>query len=449
MKTNQFWYAIGKCSPVRIIVISFLLLIVAGTALLSLPFAYRDEPIGILNTAFTATSATCVTGLIVRDTAQHWTVFGQTVLLVLIQVGGLGFMAVVSLFAFVGRRSITLKERVVMSEAFSGLAVGGIVRMMRRILIGTFLFEGIGACLLATVFIPDFGILPGIWKSIFISVSAFCNAGFDVLGDAYGAFAGLTPYRDNLLVNMTICILVIMGGLGFFVWGRPRGKRMPLHSRLVLSVTATLVLGGTALFYVLEYKNPLTLEHLSQGEKLLAAFFQSVTTRTAGFNTISNADLSVPSKLLTMLLMFIGGSPGSTAGGVKTVTFTVALWSAFSALRGKSDVNMFRRRIPRGLVLRALSVTAVASCIAIVSAFLLICAGGGSNIDLAFEAFSALGTVGLGTGITPALPQISKILLILLMFTGRVGIMSLAVAVLLKEEKSNAVRFAEEKIMLG
>ncbi len=449
MKTNQFWYTIGKCSPVRIIVISFLLLIATGTALLSLPFAYRGEPIGILDTVFTATSATCVTGLIVRDTAQHWTMFGQTVLLLLIQVGGLGFMAVVSLFAFVGRRNITLKERVVMSEAFSGLAVGGIVRMMRRILLGTFLFEGIGACLLATVFIPDFGLWSGIWKSIFISVSAFCNAGFDVLGDVCGAFAGLVPYRDNLLVNLTICTLIIMGGLGFFVWGRPRGKRMPLHSRLVLSITAILIFSGTALFYALEHNNPLTLGNLPEGEKLIAAFFQSVTTRTAGFNTISNADLSVPSKLLTMLLMFIGGSPGSTAGGVKTVTFTVAIWSAFSVLRGKSDVNMFRRRIPRELVLRALSVTAAVTCIVLIAAFLLICAGGGNNIDLAFEAFSALGTVGLGTGITPTLPYISKILLIFLMFTGRVGIMSLAVAVLLKEEKSNAVRFAEEKIMLG
>lgn len=449
MKKNSFWYTIGKCNPVRIIVISFLILIALGTLSLSLPIAYRGEPLSVLDTAFTATSATCVTGLIVRDTGQHWTLFGQAVLLFLIQVGGLGFMAIVSLVSFIARRRFTLKERIVMSEAFSGLALGGMVRMMRRILLGTFLFEGVGACLLAVRFIPDFGFLQGIWKSIFISVSAFCNAGFDVMGDVHGAFSGLVPYRNDLLINLTVSGLIIMGGLGFFVWGSTKQKHMPLHSRLVLWITAVLLFGGAAVFFVLEQHNPLTLGALPVGEKWLAAFFQSVTTRTAGFNTIPNGDMTASSKLVTMLLMFIGGSPGSTAGGVKTVTFFVAILGALSVLRGKNDVNIFRRRIPREMVFRALGITVSAACIGALSALLLINNGGGSNIDLAFEAFSAFGTVGLGTGITPQLPALSKLSLILLMFCGRVGIMSLTVAVLLKEEKPNSVRYAEEKIMLG
>jgi len=402
-----------------------------------------------LDTVFTTTSATCVTGLVVTDTAQHWTVFGQAVLLLLIQVGGLGFMAVITLFSFIARRRITLKERLVISEALSGVEVGGIVHLMRRILFGTLLFECIGAVLLSFVFIPDFGVASGIWKSIFISVSAFCNAGFDVMGDTHGAFSSLVPYAENILVNFTVCGLIIMGGLGFFVWGRPTKKRMPLHTKIVLFVTAILVVGGTLLYYLLERQNPATLGNLSEGERVLAAFFQSVTTRTAGFNTVSIADLTIQSKLLTMLLMFIGGSPGSTAGGVKTVTVFLVFWGAISTLRGCKDVTLFHRRVSRTAVLRAMSVTAVAFMISMVSVIFFICFGGGDPIDLAFEVFSALGTVGLGTGLTPFLPPISKVLLIILMFVGRVGIMSLAAAVLFKEEKTNAVRMPEEKVMLG
>ncbi len=449
MLKQNIWHTLRKLSPVRIIVFGFLLLILLGTALLSLPIAYEGEGIGALNTAFTATSATCVTGLVVTDTAQHWTFFGEAVILLLIQVGGLGFMAILTLFSFMAGRKISLKERMVLSESLSGIEVGGIVSLMRRVLMGTLFFELSGAILLSIVFIPDFGLGMGIWKSVFISVSAFCNAGFDLMGDKYGAFAGLAPYAENLLVNLTVCMLIIMGGLGFFVWGRPWQKYIPLHTKLVISVTVALVLGGAIMFYLFEYNNPATIGNFSFGEKILASFFQSVTTRTAGFNTISNDLLTVPSKLVTMALMFIGGSPGSTAGGIKTVTVALVIWGALSSMRGLGDVTMFRRRVPKTIVMRAMSVSVIAFLIVSTSALVLLGLGGGEPINLVFEAFSALGTVGLGTGITPHLPALSKILLILLMYIGRVGIMTLSVAVLLKEEKINNLRYPEEKILLG
>ncbi len=449
MKKQSIWYKLRKISAVRIIVCSFMLLILLGTFLLSLPISYKGERLSLLDTCFTTTSATCVTGLVVTDTARHWTFFGQAVLLTLIQIGGLGFMALISLFSFIAGRRITLKERVIMSESLSGIEVGGIVRLMRRILYGTLIFEAGGAVLLSTVFIPDFGFLQGIWKSIFVSVSAFCNAGFDLMGDKYGAFVSLVPYADNLIVNFTVSGLIIMGGLGFFVWGRPRQKRMSLHTKLVLLTTGFLLIGGTVGFYVLERQNPATIGTMPLAQKWLCAFFQSVSTRTAGFNTVSNADLTVPAKLLTMALMFIGGSPGSTAGGIKTVTALLVFWGTISALRGCADINLFGRRVSKTLVFRAMSVTAAALMIAGASIILLLCFGCGSPINLVFEVFSALGTVGLGTGTTPFLPVASKAILIILMFIGRVGIMSLAVAVLLKEEKTDAVRLPEEKVLIG
>ncbi len=449
MQKQSIWYKLRKISAVRIIVGSFIFLILLGTFLLSLPISYRGERLSLLDTCFTTTSATCVTGLIIADTAQHWTFFGQAVLLMLIQIGGLGFMALISLFSFVAGRRITLKERVIMSESLSGIEVGGIVRLMRRILYGTLLFEASGAVLLAIVFIPDFGFLQGIWKSIFVSVSAFCNAGFDLMGDKYGAFVSLVPYADNVIVNFTVCGLIIMGGLGFFVWGRPRQKRMSLHTKLVLWTTGVLLISGTVGFFVLERQNPATIGTMPLAQKWLCAFFQSVSTRTAGFNTVSNADLTVAAKFLTMVLMFIGGSPGSTAGGIKTVTALLVFWGTISALRGCADINLLGRRVSKALVFRAMSVTVAALMIAGVSVILLLCFGGGSPINLVFETFSALGTVGLGTGTTPFLPATSKVILIILMFIGRVGIMSLAVAVLLKEEKTDVVRLPEEKVLIG
>lgn len=449
MQKRGFWYRLRKISPVHIIALGFLLIILLGTLLLSLPIAYRGEKIGMLDTCFTATSATCVTGLVVRDTAVHWTGFGQAVLLTLIQIGGLGFMSLVTLVSFIVRRRITLKEQVVMGEALSGIDLEGVLPLMKRILLGTLLFEAGGALLLSTVFIPDFGLGAGIWKSIFVSVSAFCNAGFDVMGDKYGAFAGLEPYVQNVTVNLTVCFLIIMGGLGFLVWGQRSRKRLPLHTKLVLLMTAGLILAGTVLFYFLEKNNPLTFGELSLWEKILAAFFQSVTTRTAGFSTVPNGFLTVPAKLVTMLLMFIGGSPGSTAGGVKTVTVAVAVWGAISVLRGCGSVTVFRRSIPKKTVLRAMALLLIAMLIVGISTLFMLCAGGAPHIDLVFEVFSAFGTVGLGTGITPTLPALSKLLLILLMYAGRVGIMTLAVAVLLDREKIEVLRCAEENVIIG
>ncbi|MEG2939605.1 MAG: potassium transporter TrkG, partial [Oscillospiraceae bacterium] len=310
-----------------------------------------------LTALFTATSATCVTGLVVVDTYSHWTAFGQAVVLLLIQCGGLGFMTLAATFSFLVRRTITLRERLIMTQSLNINDISGIVRLTRHVLVGTIFCELSGAIILSIRFSGEFGWIGGIIKGIFHSVSAFCNAGFDLMGENV-PFSNLTGYVSDPIVNITIMSLIIVGGLGFFVWEdiyrKRRFRDLSLHTKLVLTITASLLIGGSILVFAFEYTNPGTLGELPMHGKVLASMFQSTTTRTAGFNTIDQGALTLPSKILSMILMFIGGSSGSTAGGIKTVTFGVLMLTAFAVMRGKNDVTAFSRRIATRAILNAL-----------------------------------------------------------------------------------------------
>jgi len=319
---RKFTMKLEKLTYPQLIALGYLLLITIGTLLLSLPISSKKQlSIGLINALFTATSATCVTGLVIADTYAQWSLFGQLIIISLIQIGGLGFMTIVTLFSFLLRRKIGLKERGLLRESVNTMYVGGIVRMIRNILIGTLLFEGLGAILLSIRFIPRMGLAEGIYNGIFHSVSAFCNAGFDLMGK-YGEYSSLISFSNDAGVCLTIVMLIIIGGIGFFVWddiikNKLHFKKYKLHSKIVLSMTAILILSGTVGFYIFESKN--LLNEMPLYEKITASVFAAVTPRTAGFSTVDVAALTPAAKLLTMLLMFIGGSPGSTAGGIKTV----------------------------------------------------------------------------------------------------------------------------------
>ena len=447
----------GKYSPVkrmssaRIIAAGYLILILIGTCLLMLPFASKGEPPRFADAMFTATSASCVTGLIVYDTFSQWTIFGQIVLIILIQIGGMGFMTIISLAALATGRKIGLKERSVLSESVNKPELGGIIRMVKKIATGTFICEGIGALLLSTRFIPKMGLLQGIGNSAFLAISAFCNAGFDLNGK-YGAYSSLCEFRSDPVVNITACLLILSVGIGFMVWDdivkyKLKFRSYRLHSKIALSMTAALTLIGTALFFIFEHNN--TAAGLGFGEELLLALFNSVTPRTAGFNTVDTAALSPASTILTICYMFIGGSPGSTAGGVKTVTVAVLFLAAIASMRNDEDINLFGRRLEEDMPKKALSVAAF-SLTLIVIGVTAIC-GIQPELDptdVVFEAVSAINTVGMTTGITRDLNSISRIIIMLMMYCGRVGSVSFAL-IFTNTKRYSGVRNPEETISVG
>ncbi|WP_102410628.1 TrkH family potassium uptake protein [Beduinella massiliensis] len=437
----------------QMIALGFLGLILLGAVLLMLPFSSRSfswtDPLSAL---FTATSAVCVTGLVVLDTATHWSVFGQLVLLVLIQIGGLGLMTVATLFSFALRRKIGLAERSLLQESVASLSIGGVVRLTRRILLGTLIFEGAGALLLSLRFVPRYGLLSGVYMSIFHAISAFCNAGFDLLGRPDALYISLTEYVSDPLVTLTISALILIGGLGFIVWDdlakhRLHWRRYFLHTKIVLISTAALVLLPTVLFLIMERTD--TMQGMGVGESLLASLFSAITPRTAGFNTVDTALLGDGSKLLTMVLMFIGGSPGSTAGGIKTTTMAVLLLSAAATLRHTHDTSVLGRRLDQDVVHRASSVATVYLGM-VVAATLLICMLQPELLlpDVLFEVFSAVDTVGMSTGITRALSPVSRLVVMVLMYCGRVGSLTFAL-IFTERRRPPAVQQPVEKILVG
>lgn len=440
--------------PTQVIVLGFCLLILFGAIMLNMPFASNNgESIGFINALFTATSATCVTGLVVVDTYTHWTVFGKCIILLLIQVGGLGFMTLATLFSLMLRRTITMKERLLIAEALNYEEMQGIVRLAQHLLAGTFIIEGVGAVILSLRFIPEFGFAGGVIRGVFHSVSSFCNAGFDLMGSK-GKFTSLTSYAGDWVVNLTVMALIIIGGLGFVVWDdlilNRRWSKLRLHTKLVLLMSLVLIVSGALLIFVFEIRNPKTLGHASVSERILAPLFQSVTARTAGYNTLTLADMTQASLFTMILLMFIGGSPGSTAGGVKTTTLGVILISAFSMMRGREEVNLYGRRLPRHTVLKALVILVIAFMIVVVGIMALLVFEDFDFMDIVFEVFSAFGTVGLTVGITPELSGISKCVLICIMYAGRIGVLSTALAILANgNSNSSLVKYPEGKIMVG
>ncbi len=441
-----------RLSRVQTIALGFLLIIAAGTVLLMLPCASRNgQGVGFLNALFTATSSTCVTGLVVVDTYTNWTLFGQVVIILLVQTGGLGFITIGVFFSIFMRRKIGLKERNLIQESVNTLQIGGTVRLVRKIVCYTAFIEGAGAVLLMVRFIPQFGLAKGIWYGVFHSISAFCNAGFDLMGQ-FEPYASLTMYYDDILVNVVIMALIIVGGIGFIVWDdisvhKWKVNKYLLHSKIVLSMTLVLIVGGSVCFYLFEREN--LLAGMDAQGQILSSIFGAVTPRTAGFNTTDTASYTEGSRLLTVLLMFIGGSPGSTAGGVKTTTMMVILLYICSSLRNKKGLNIFGRRLDEDSIKKASTVFFINLLLASVSA-LLMC-GLESSMplsDIFMEVFSAIGTVGISTGITRDITVASKYLLILLMYSGRIGSMSFALSFTEKRQGS-LVKLPIERITIG
>lgn len=455
MSVNRKELLKKSINPSRIIAVGFGLLILLGAILLMLPVATEDgHSEDFLTCIFTATSASCVTGLSLVDTATNWSSFGEGVILGMIQIGGIGFMTMAMMLSLLVKRVISPKERMITAQSFNLSSLSGIVSLTKKIIFGTFFFEFVGAVALAFRFVPMFGWEQGIWKSVFTSISAFCNAGFDLMGDHSGEFSGLTAFYSDGVVNITVMLLIIIGGIGFFVWNElwdlfKKGKRLSVYTKIVLISTAILLLGGTLVFGILEWNNPGTLGSMSTSDKILTSGFQSVTTRTAGFSTVDMTAMMPLTKFVFMGLMFIGGCSGSTAGGVKVGTIAIVFISAWFVLRGKSEVTVMRRRLSHRNILRAFAIVMLQLFVTLVGAVIIL-SSGGSLMDSMFEAFSASGTVGLTLNLTTSLNVVSKVADILLMYFGRVGILTVSCAVMAKlsESESEYTR-AEANMLVG
>ncbi len=444
-------------STTHIIMISFLIAIMIGSILLSLPISTADGvPVPYIDALFTATTSICVTGLVTVPTFSTWSIFGQIIILIMIQIGGLGIVTILSGILISLNRRFSLKDRILMQDAFNLNSLSGIVVFLKKVLIGTFIVEGIGALLYMTVFVPEYG-WKGIWISVFNAISAFCNAGIDIM-----SADSLCPYALNPMVNFTTSLMVIMGGIGYVVWWDvirvsrkfPKNKfrcfsSLSLHSKLALSATAVLLAAGTVGFFIFEFNNPLTIGKMSIPDKLQVSFFQSMTTRTAGFASVPQQDLTNTSAVFSLFLMFIGGSPVGTAGGVKTITITVLFFSALAAIKNKDELSLFRRRIPRHSVSKAVAVITVSFMIMFISTILLSAVTDASTIDIAYETVSATATVGLTRDLTPKLNLWGKIIIIVTMYLGRVGPISLLIAFNTKKNNTNIIKDPEENISIG
>ncbi|MFP7169942.1 TrkH family potassium uptake protein [Terribacillus halophilus] len=440
-----------KINPPQFFALGFFVLIALGTFLLMLPFATADRHhLSFVDALFEATSAVCVTGLVVVDTQTTFTLFGQIVLLCLIQIGGLGFMTLTVFIAMLLRRTISYEERHLVKESLSQDSYEGIIRMVRFVILFTVICELLGTIILGMHWGDEFGYPKSFYYGLFHSISAFNNAGFDIMGD----FSSMTAYVGDMTVNLTLTSLLILGGLGFIVvadifQSRKTRKRLMLHTKVVLWMSALLIVGGTILIFLLEYGNPDTIGNLPWKDKLLASYFHGVVPRTAGFNSLNTADLTLGSQLVTMALMFIGGGTGGTAGGIKVTTFAILLFAVWALIKGKQEVNIRNRRIPGDLVFRAFSITTYSVLLVSVFVFLLAVTEKGAALNyIAFEVLSAFGTVGMTLGLTPELSEAGKILLSILMFMGRVGPITIAFALAFRIKKT-AVRNPEERVIIG
>lgn len=437
-------------SPARVLVGGFLGLILIGTILLSLPQASVEGRLPVFDALFTATSAVCVTGLVVVDTGTHFTRFGQVVIMILIQAGGLGFMTMATLFFLILGKKITLKERLVMQEALNQFSLEGLVRLTKTILVFTLVIEGLAALILGLRFSIDMGFRTGMYMGVFHSISAFCNAGFDLMGSVGGA--SMTAYWNDPLVNFVIIGLFVFGGLGFTVlvdiYNRRPIKKMALHSKFVLLITAILLVVGFLGVFILEYNNPETIGELSFIEKILPSLFTGATTRTAGFNSIDTGALNPATLFFMLVLMFVGASPASTGGGIKTTTFGVLLVSVAAMIKGKEEVNIFSRRLPMNIILKALAIIVIGLIVIGVATIILAQTEQQDFLQVVFEVVSAFGTVGLSTGITSELSVVGRGIIIVIMFMGRVGPLTMALA-FGQRLRPSKIRHPEEKVLVG
>lgn len=440
-------YLQKKLTSSQIIIIGFALVILFGALLLMLPFATIDGKSAMFKDAlFTATSAVCVTGLIVQDTATYWSYFGQGVILVLIQIGGMGVVTLAVALTMLSGKRISLKQRSTMQEAISAPQVGGIVKFTGFILKMTLIFEILGAILMSPIFCREFGLFKGIWYSLFHSISAFCNAGFDLMG-VKESYSSLTNFAANSLINFTIMSLIVIGGIGFFTWGDIRThkwnvKRYRMQSKVILATTVILIILPTIYFFFYEFRD------MPLKNRMLESLFQSITPRTAGFNTADLTQISESGLAIMILLMLIGGSPGSTAGGMKTTTFAVLLSTAVSVFRRREATNFFGRRIEDDTIKNASTILVMYLTFFLTGGVVISTIEGLPLVTCLFETASAIGTVGLTLGITPQLGIISRLILIGLMYLGRVGGLTLVFAALSMKQKS-FVKYPKERMTVG
>ncbi|MBQ6886853.1 MAG: potassium transporter KtrB [Lachnospiraceae bacterium] len=446
-----------KFSTTHIILLSFLLVILLGSILLALPVSSASGvAIPYIDALFTATTATCVTGLVTVSTVSAWSVFGQVVILILVQIGGLGVITIMSGLMISLHKRIGIGDRMLIQDAFNLNTLSGLVKFIKKVLVGTFVVEGIGAILYMSVFVPEYGV-KGIWISVFNSVSAFCNAGMDIISED-----SLCKYALNPIINVVTSILIILGGIGYIVWWdvirvlkNIKNQKLKcfygltLHSKIALSITGFLILAGAVAFFIFEYNNPLTMKEYSVFDKVQMSLFQSVTTRTAGFATIPQQNLTNASAMVSLLMMFIGGSPVGTAGGVKTVTIAVLIASAFCTIRNKDEVVLFQRTISKQAVSKAVAVVSMSFLIMFTSTILLAAVTNASALDIMYETVSATATVGLTRNLTPVLNLWGKIVIIITMYLGRVGPISLAIAFNTKKESKTMIKNPIEEISVG
>ena len=438
-----------KLTAPQIIIIGFVLLIFIGGLLLTLPISSQSGSFTSLEDAmFTSVSAACVTGLTVQNTGAYWSLFGQVIIIILIQIGGLGFMTLAVMLSIFVKRQITPRERVVVAQSLGLSGAGGMVRLVKRILLGTLIIEGSGAALLASQFIPEFGVVKGIGLGIFHSISAFCNAGFDLLDSLDG-------YRENYVVGITLMLLIILGGIGFIVWDDAvnlikKHKRMSVYTRIVLITTAILIVAGALLIGIFEWNNPETIGNMSVGDKIFHSFFQSVTTRTAGFDIIMNYKMTDSTQLICLVLMLIGGASGSCAGGVKVGSFAVIVLAVRGYAAGRTEISVYNRRLSSDTISRAMTICAINLTAGVTGGLLVAIIDKVPLLDALYETISAISTVGLSLALSPELSLISHIIVMLLMFFGRVGILTVTFSIMLRlAKRSSCITYPDANMLIG
>ncbi|MBE6685392.1 MAG: potassium transporter KtrB [Ruminococcaceae bacterium] len=452
MKTKKF-----TLSTTQIILLSFLVTILLGSLLLALPISSADgKAVPYLDALFTATTSTCVTGLVTLPTVSTWSIFGQVVILILIQIGGLGIITIMSGLMLLLHRKMGIGDRLLIQDAFNLNTMSGLAKFVKNVLFGTLIIEGIGALLYMTVFVPEFG-ARGIWISVFTAISAFCNAGIDIIAEN-----SLCNYVTSPTVNLVTSALIILGGLGYIVWwdvlrviksrtkkNRRIFRHLTLHSKIAITVTAGLIFVGAILIFIFEYNNPLTIGEMPLFDKIQVSLFQSVTTRTAGFASVPQENLTNAASAVSIILMLIGGSPVGTAGGMKTVTIAVLLCSALATIRNKNSATLFGRRVSEGSIKKAVAVAVSFLTICTASTVLLMTTSNASALDVVYETVSATATVGLSRNLTSTLDTLGKLIIIVTMYFGRVGPISLAVALGSKNEVQNVISEPTEEISIG
>lgn len=455
-KAKQKKPDIFNIAPAKLLVLSFAFIILTGAILLTMPFSSRSgEWTPFIDALFTSTSASCITGLVVFDTFTYWSIPGQLIILTLIQVGALGIITLATFFSVILRKKLGIKRMVLAQESINFFSYYDVLKLIKKIVLVTFLIELIGACLLSISFVSRYGPI-GFYMGIFSSISAFCNAGFDVTSAAVnGTYISMTPYNNDPIVIYTISGLIIFGGLGFSVWrdiyNFRKNKQLLFHTKLVITITVALLVTGTLFILGNEFNNTKTLAGMSFFEKINASFFQSTVARTAGFNSINLADMKEISKVFTVFLMFVGAAPGSTGGGIKVTTFGVIIMAIFSQAIGREDIVLFKKKIHQNTVYKSLAITGLSAMLVLVITTIIVTIQPNFHVlDILYETTSAFGTVGLSLGATGHLSTVSKALIILTMFLGRVGPLSFAVALTLKSNKrNNDFVYPEAKILVG